>query len=509
MDDDDNPTKCVSCKSGFYSTDGKKCVKGCKYDASSESCKIPELAICTDFEPIKSETEFKCQACTDGKKSTDGKECVVKNDEEEEETKEEERDEAEGGKEGEEENENEDDENNHEVECSNGLNPVDGKCLTCFELYRGCEEECDNNGCKKCIKLFQNPDNTCDHNKILPLPTFDLLGFGHFNYDQKSKKVTFVLYLRIKIGMMFNARITFTLTSGIFSGTRFLSSSEGGTGVQEGVALGTYSQNSYTSDYLAKFNCEVENLDFDEKKHQLQINDLWLKEANGDDLPVEIEVPKSLKGKDISQYTGNDIEKEYEKKILYLFIQKADSNERRLSDDSRCSISKNVATLNIDGTVERENSIDGRKFTLKTTDDKDADCTLNKSKDIYDANLICTVKDPGRNFYLIEEKFNSTDNGDKVYMLFTAKNKTQFCPYYSSDESGSTHSTSSSSGGLSGGAIAGIVIGGIAIVAVIGTIIFFVSKGGGLFGGVNAGTATYTEAGTSSISNMKVPNLKK
>ena len=107
-----------------------------------------------------------------------------------------------------------------------------------------------------------------------------------------------------------------------------------------------------------------------------------------------------------------------------------------------------------------------------------------------------------------EDNFKSTDNGDKVYMLFTANNKTPFCPYYSSDESGSTHS-SSSSGGLSGGAVAGIVIGGIAIVAVIGTIIFFVSKRGALFGGVNAGTATYTETGTSSISNMKVPNLKK
>ena len=495
-------SSCITCDVGYVSTDGKKCVK-CKID--SGVCKKTQLTACTDFKPILSGTDYEC----------------VKDEEEEEETKEEEvseetegdEEENEGNKEGDEnEYEEEDDYNNHDIKCPNGLNKIDGKCPTCFERYRGCEEEeCDNNECKKCIKLFQKPDKTCDHNKQLPLPTFDLLGFGRFNYDQKSKIVTFVLYLRIKIGMMFNARITFTLMAVTSSGTRFLLPQVNGTGVQDSIALGSYSQNSYFSDYLAKFNCKAENLDFDEKKSKLQIDNLWLIETNGDDTLTEIEVPNSLEGKDISQYTGNDIEEEYGKKILYIFIQKADYNERRLSDSSRCSISKNVATLNIDGTIKRENLIDGRNFTLNTTDGKEANCTLNKDKVTYDANLKCTVEDPGKSFYLKEDNFKSTDNNiedGEVYMLFTANTKTPLCQYYSSDDSDSRGS-SSSSGGLSGGAIAGIVIASIAIVAVIGTIIFFVYKGAALFGGVNAGAAAYTEPGTSSISNMNVPKLKK
>ena len=91
-------------------------------------------------------------------------------------------------------------------------------------------------------------------------------------------------------------------------------------------------------------------------------------------------------------------------------------------------------------------------------------------------------------------------------MAFTS-NDTEYVinPKYSSDSDGSYSSSSSS---LSGGAIAGIVIGCIAVVAIIGTIIFFVSKGTALFGAGNA-AAAYSEAGTSSVSNMNVPNLKK
>ena len=66
--------------------------------------------------------------------------------------------------------------------------------------------------------------------------------------------------------------------------------------------------------------------------------------------------------------------------------------------------------------------------------------------------------------------------------------------------------SSSSSGGLSGGAIAGIAIAGVVVVGVIGFAIFFVSKGAALFGAVNAGTATYSQAATSSLSNINASN---
>ena len=82
---------------------------------------------------------------------------------------------------------------------------------------------------------------------------------------------------------------------------------------------------------------------------------IYLEQANGYFPYDEILVPYSFKDKVISQYKYNYTEKDMEKKnILYLFIQKADSGWRKLSDGSRCSISKNVATPNIDGTVERE-----------------------------------------------------------------------------------------------------------------------------------------------------------
>ena len=67
-------------------------------------------------------------------------------------------------------------------------------------------------------------------------------------------------------------------------------------------------------------------------------------------------------------------------------------------------------------------------------------------------------------------------------------------------------SSSSSSGGLSGGAIAGIVVAGVVVVGVIGFAIFFVSKGASLFGAVNAGTATYSQSATSSLSNINPSN---
>ena len=308
---------------------------------------------------------------------------------------------------------------------------------------------------------------------------------------------------------MFNAKITFNLIIVTSSGTRSLSITAPGDGEQEDEALGTYSPNSYISDYLVKFNCKAEKVDFDQNNYQIQIDDLLLEQANGYFPFTDIPVPYSLKDKDISQYKYDDIEREYGKDYtLYLFIQKADSNGRRLSDGSRCSISNNEASLNIDGTVEREKSINNRTFTLKTSDNKNANCTLSKEAGINDAKLICAVKNPGKRFYLIEDNYIAIDGKGDDYMVFTANNTdTPLCKYYTNDDS--DRSDSSSSSGLSGGAIAGIVIASVVVVVVLGTIIFFVSKGIGLFGGVKAGTSAYSEAGSSSISNMKISELKK
>lgn len=304
---------------------------------------------------------------------------------------------------------------------------------------------------------------------------------------------------------MFNAKVTFTLSITKSSGTRFLSSSVIGEGIQDGITQGSYSEKSYLSDFLAKFYCEA--YDVEEGYSKIQIFKLYSTQRNGKINPIEIPIPYTLDGIDISKYIDDNIEGIYGiNNILYIFIQKADSNRRRLSDSSICSISGNEGTLNIEGTVIREESINDRNFTIKTSDDKDAECILHKDDSTYDANLECIVNNPGKDFYLNEENYIATDQKGDDYILFIPNdNNSSFCQV-SDDSYGSS---SSSSGGLSGGAIAGIVIGSIVIIVIIGTILFFVYKKTALFGGVNAGTSAYTEPGASSISNMNISKLKK
>ena len=130
---------------------------------------------------------------------------------------------------------------------------------------------------------------------------------------------------------MFNARVSFTLSVITSSGTRFLSSEVTGDGVQDGIALGTYSKESKMSDFLAKFYCEA--YDVKEGFSQVQIKNLYLTQTNGKIEPIEIPIPQTYEGKDISQYDDNTFENNNGKdKTLYLFIQKVNSNERRLSD---------------------------------------------------------------------------------------------------------------------------------------------------------------------------------
>ena len=60
--------------------------------------------------------------------------------------------------------------------CKNGLNPIKGRRPTCLEIYHGCDEDCNKDGCNKCLKLLQSKkfDTVeCDNNKIQSPLSFD------------------------------------------------------------------------------------------------------------------------------------------------------------------------------------------------------------------------------------------------------------------------------------------------------------------------------------------------
>ena len=367
-----------------------------------------------------------------------------------------------------------------------------------MQKFPGCKEDkCNTNGCTDCLNYFPKNGNNCTKNKDIGIPTFKLFGFDKFKRDKK--RLTFNIYLRIIVGMMDNVKIKFKLNFVKRRTSRFLSDEEGD-GIQIGTAEGTYSDSTLLSNYLAKFECNYENAE--ENYSYVQIKDIHLTQVN--DKPTDKTIDLSYVSNVIYNCSHTGIEDDYKiPKTFYPFLEKSGSNTRRL----------NKGTLNMEGTVDTKKKIDNEYFSLKTTDEniKEVGCYLNKEEG---RNATATLKCSVDNLQSCI-KLNETINGpnkDSSYMSYDSDGqKNEICAVESNSNSGTSYSSksSSSSGGLSGGAVAGIVIGGIAVVAIIGTIIFFVSKGTSLFGGVNAASAAYTEAATSSVSNVNVPKLNK
>ena len=119
----------------------------------------------------------------------------------------------------------------------------------------------------------------------------------------------------------------------------------------------------------------------------------------------------SLSEVDISNEEGYGIEDFYGKNIIYSFTQKIQkrsllwnyNKKRVLSDPTHCIISGNEGTLDIDGIIDGQlgfgNSIH-KDYSLKTMIGKNALCTLDKEKGYQDATLSCTIKNPGKKFYI-------------------------------------------------------------------------------------------------------------
>ena len=368
-----------------------------------------------------------------------------------------------------------------------------------MQLHHGCDEDCDNNSCNKCLKFYkpENPDDKkCNTKKTIPQTTFVLAGFGYFN--QINTKLTFKLYLRIKIGMMFNAKVTFNIIIVTFTGKKYLKTIVNGTGIQNGIAQGSYSENSYMSDFLAIFDCEV---NVTEGSHQFLIDNLKLVEKNGEITSIDIPIPNSLSNKDISTFTGNDIENKYGKNnTLYLFIENMDIDRNRLSSSATCTISGNEGIVDIDGTVVRDDLIDNRNFILKTSDDKDAYCILSKGNDTYDANLKCTIENPGRNFFLDEENYKANDESSD-YMSFTSYSTSPLCQYYHSINENRKSSLRSK---LSSGAIVGIVMVCLIVVIVVALSFLYYYKRGSIFRESKNRQSSFSETVSSSVTNLPI-----
>ena len=116
--------------------------------------------------------------------------------------------------------------------------------------------------------------------------------------------------------MMFSAKISFYLFD-ITKG-RILSTGSG-IGIQNGIVEGSYSENSFMSDFLAKFDCEAE---VEDSSKNFQINNLILEEVNGYTNNILITITNSLKT-DTINFTGNEIEKKYgKKKYIVSFYSK-------------------------------------------------------------------------------------------------------------------------------------------------------------------------------------------
>ena len=344
-----------------------------------------------------------------------------------------------------------------------------------MERFDGCNI-CDSSTCKECIKIFKPSDssNDCNTQKSYPAPRhYDFIGFGRFS--KLSTKVYFMIYLRITVGMMFKAKISFTLYRKSKRGRSLQTEIITGTGTQSGIALGSYSTDSTMDDYLAKFDCIAD--DTSSTNNEYYLTRLILYEANGENFNEPILSSKYTE-KNIADYDNYDIENKYSTSKLYVFIQKSkrnllsNLNEKRLLS-SNCLLSDNEASFSLSGEVlNRDDEYIDNTYLVKTdNENKNATCQLTKKINGV-AYLDCSMEDPIKGFYL--EKDAEDVKGSALVFGSNETTNTLFCQKFYSE---SEQNNSSSSGGLSGGAITGIVIVCIVIVTTIGAILYLVKSG--------------------------------
>ena len=331
-----------------------------------------------------------------------------------------------------------------------------GTCTPCFTRFNGCQN-CSSTKCFTCLQSFKtNETGVCiNSTKIVP-PSYSFKGFG--NFDINPKNIFFNVYFKVETGFMVNSKIRVTLI--IYKG-RNLDEQEP-TEIecpQNGIATGTETSNPSASNSLAKFDC---NLDDDAivGNEKCKATNLNFININGEDKDNENE--KNFiegDGIEVSKFSTNEIEEEAKKQgSTYIFNELS----------GNCKYNGNKADFTLTGTIDTEQSINGKEYTLKTSGG-DAKCNLNKDYQETSATLTCSLTNAEKTSFTIGNQEKNIENDSTLSLKMSDESK-ELCK---AGEGESNRDDSSSSSGLSGGAIAGIVIACVVVVAIIGGIIAY------------------------------------
>ena len=367
------------------------------------------------------------------------------------------------------------------MSCSNGLPPIDGKCQSCGQYHTGCSENCTEIKCNSCLGAFILKDGKCDVTGA-PNPVFKLIGYGRFNKRTDVNKISFMIYFKIIFGFMHDSKISFILSNTRENDGFLQKKSINGIGTQIDTALGAFSDSKKKIEFLVKFVCEIEDVNYD----HYYIYGLKLLQFNNVSIDASdnfLYVDNYWLDKNIDNYTTNEQEELYDKSgNFYTFVP---NKARRGLEITACKISRKKAEFTIDGISEREKDGIGKTYKITTSDENIAYCTLIKeNNNSNEAKLNCEVinlsKD-GKGFTLKEEDSPATDGSGDV-LSFTYKNpeedKTLLCKNEESNVNRKQYKFSGARG-LSVGAIVGIVLVCLVIAAIILFNLLHLRKKGG------------------------------
>ena len=97
---------------------------------------------------------------------------------------------------------------------------------------------------------------------------------------------------------------------------------------------------------------------------------------------------------------------------LYYFTQNT-------NDDCECKTKGNKANFSIKGNVDVKDTEINKIYTIKTSDNKNAECQLNKNSGTSDAEMTCEIENPSKEFYLTKNAASTTNFNDYISVIKT------------------------------------------------------------------------------------------